>query len=210
MKTDDLIRSLALDAASTVSPPERTGGRALIVAVPLAAVVFLAILGPRPDFLASLSSARFLFKFAASLSLFASMAHATLRLARPEGRPSGWTWVLPPLLVAAGVLLEWQALPAGSRAAAAIGSNALLCLLSIPTIGLAPLVVFLIALRRAATTRPALTGALAGLMAGGLAATFYAAHCPDDSPFFVGIWYTLAVGELALVGALAGRRLLRW
>ena len=34
-------------------------------------------------------------------------------------------------------------------------------------------------------TRPALAGAVAGLLAGGLAASFYAAHCTDDSPLFV-------------------------
>lgn len=210
MKTEDLIRSLALDTTVRVPPPERTGGLALIAAIPLAAVVFLVILGPRPDFVASLTNVRFLFKFLASLTLFAAMAHATLRLARPGGRPNGWVLALPPLLVAGAALVEWLVLPAGTRLAAAVGSNALVCLLAIPTIGLAPLAAFLVALRRAAPTRPALTGALAGLMAGGLAATFYAAHCPDDSPLFVGLWYTLAVGELALVGTLAGRRLLRW
>jgi hypothetical protein len=51
---------------------------------------------------------------------------------------------------------------------------------------------------------------VAGLVAAGIAATFYAAHCPDDSPFFVATWYTLATGIVVLIGTLAGRRWLRW
>jgi hypothetical protein len=54
-----------------------------------------------------------------------------------------------------------------------------------------------------------LTGAVAGLIAGGIAATFYAAHCVDDSPLFVATWYTLALALVTLAGALAGRWVLR-
>jgi hypothetical protein len=51
---------------------------------------------------------------------------------------------------------------------------------------------------------------MAGLLAGGLAAALYAAHCPDDSPLFVAVWYTLALGIVVGVGAVAGRAVLRW
>ena len=37
-----------------------------------------------------------------------------------------------------------------------------------------------------------------------------AAHCSDDSPFFVSIWYPLGILLVAVAGALAGARLLRW
>jgi hypothetical protein len=68
----------------------------------------------------------------------------------------------------------------------------------------------LLALRQGAPTRPGVAGAAAGLLAGGIAATFYAAHCTDDSPLFVATWYTLAIGALALLGAAVGQRFLRW
>jgi hypothetical protein len=55
-----------------------------------------------------------------------------------------------------------------------------------------------------------MTGAVAGLFAGALGAVLYATHCPDDSPLFVAVWYGLAIAAVALIGALAGRRLLRW
>ena len=51
---------------------------------------------------------------------------------------------------------------------------------------------------------------VAGLFAGGVAAAIYAAHCPDDSPLFVALWYSLGIAIVALVGGLAGRLALRW
>ena len=68
----------------------------------------------------------------------------------------------------------------------------------------------LIGLRHGAPARPAVSGALAGLLSAGLAATLYASHCTDDSPLFVITWYTLATTLVAAVGALAGLKLLRF
>jgi hypothetical protein len=64
--------------------------------------------------------------------------------------------------------------------------------------------------RHGAPERPALAGALAGILSAGLAATLYATHCTDDSPLFVITWYSIAVGLMAAIGALAGSRFLRW
>ena len=61
--------------------------------------------------------------------------------------------------------------------------------------------------------RPRMTevaGAVAGLLSAGLAATVYASHCTDDSPLFVATWYTLATAIVASVGALMGKRALRY
>jgi hypothetical protein len=68
----------------------------------------------------------------------------------------------------------------------------------------------LFGLRHGAPARPALAGALAGLLSAGLAATLYAAHCNDDSPLFVATWYTLATALVTAIGALLGARLLRF
>jgi hypothetical protein len=90
------------------------------------------------------------------------------------------------------------------------GTNSLVCLTYIPLIGIGPLAIFLFALRQGAPTRPPVAGAVAGLLAGGIAATLYAAHCTDDSPLFIGTWYTIAIAGLALLGAVGGNRLARW
>jgi hypothetical protein len=117
---------------------------------------------------------------------------------------------MAPLLALAAVATEFVSVPPADWGARWIGTNAALCLTFIPLIGIGPLAVLLLAMRRGAPTRPRLAGALAGLAAGGIAATFYAAHCTDDSPFFVATWYTLAVALLAAAGAIAGSRVLRW
>jgi hypothetical protein len=87
-----------------------------------------------------------------------------------------------------------------------IGTNALFCLKSIPFLGLAPLAATLFCLPQGAPEHPA----LAGFLAGAIGAALYATHCPDDSPLFVATWYSLTIGFVAALVAVAGSRLLRW
>jgi hypothetical protein len=47
-------------------------------------------------------------------------------------------------------------------------------------------------------------------LSAGLAATLYASHCTDDSPLFVATWYTIGTALLAVIGAVAGARVLRF
>ncbi|TIX68816.1 MAG: DUF1109 family protein, partial [Mesorhizobium sp.] len=120
-------------------------------------------------------------------------------------------WMIAaPLLVIVAVVLELLSVPAADWGTRLIGSNLVICLTFIPLIGIGPLAIFLAVLRYGAPTRPVLAGTVAGLLAGGLAATFYAAHCFDDSPLFVATWYTIAIAILAALGALSGRLLVRW
>ena len=65
-------------------------------------------------------------------------------------------------------------------------------------------------MREGAPQYPALSGALAGAAAAGVAATIYASNCTDDSPLFVASWYPLATLVVVAAGALAGRRFLQW
>jgi len=81
---------------------------------------------------------------------------------------------------------------------------------AIPLMSLPLLIASLIGLRHGAPTRPAVAGAIAGLLSAGLAATLYASHCTDDSPLFVMTWYTIAAALVAVVGALLGARVLRY
>ena len=106
-----------------------------------------------------------------------------------------------------GFDLEDGAVPQKGRA---IGTNSRLCVVSITALSIAPLAALLFALRAGAARSPALAGAAAGLLAGGLAATLYAMHCFDDSPLFVTLWYIPAVALVASMGAASGSRLLRW
>ena len=91
-----------------------------------------------------------------------------------------------------------------------MGERWLECLLSIPVIAVAPFAVIMWAVRKAAPTNLTRTGALAGLVAGGVSAIAYALHCTDDSLPFVALWYGGTIVLCTLAGALTGPRLLRW
>lgn len=212
METDRLIRTLAADGARPPVPMARAWTVAVLAAALVAAIVFFLSIGPRPDIAAAAETPRFLFKFVVTLALFATSLAVVGALARPGVTVRS---VLPMLLVAPALLLvavgvEMMVVPADQLGTRWIGSNAMVCMTFIPLIGLGPLLAFLLVLRHGAPTRPSLAGAIAGLTAGGLAATFYAAHCFDDSPLFVATWYPLAIALLASAGALAGRFIVRW
>ena len=91
-----------------------------------------------------------------------------------------------------------------------VGSNSRVCMTAIPLISLPLLAAALVGLRHGAPARPAVAGAIAGLLSAGLAATLYASHCTDDSPLFVATWYTLATVIVTAIGALIGSKVLRY
>ncbi len=212
MKTDELIKTLGADVKTTAMPLGRMWLVVLAFAAVAAAAVFFMTIGMRPDFMQAMQTIRFLFKFVFTITLAITAFLALRMLAMPgasAGRYGRWLLVAP-LLMAAAVVLELFAMPSSDWGKRLVGNNMMICLSFIPLIGLVPLAALLVALKQAAPTRPALSGAVAGLLAGALAATFYAAHCTDDSPLFVATWYSLAIAALGGIGALAGRFFLRW
>lgn len=212
MKTNDLINALVADMpASHVRLPRRLA-LSLAAGAAISAVLFLSTMGLRPDIAVAVSSPRFLFKFVVTLALGASAAGLLYRLARPAVPAGLWAVavLLAPALLAAGVSAELFIAPRETWLPGLVGTNAVWCLLLIPLLAIAPLALLMLALRDGAPTRPGLTGAVAGLVCGGVAAAIYAAHCTDDSPLFVATWYSLATAIVALAGYVAGRRVLRW
>ncbi|WEX86346.1 NrsF family protein [Sinorhizobium garamanticum] len=212
MQTHELIKALAADSRRTGVAMNTVWWGAVLVAIVVATTIFFALLGPRPDIAIAAQTVRFLFKFVVTIALAAS-AFALLRmLSRPETDPRGLLpyLVIAPALILTGVAIELIAAPAETWSSRLIGTNSLVCLTFIPLIGIGPLALLLLALRHGAPSHPALAGAIAGLAAGGIAATFYASHCTDDSPLFVATWYTIAITILALFGALGGRVAARW
>jgi hypothetical protein len=212
MDTNELIKALAADARPPALSLSSVWWGAAGLAIALAAAAFFAMLGPRPDIAVAAETPRFLFKFVVTITL----AVSAFGLARALSRP-GETWreALPyltaaPALIVMAVIVEIVILPPDTWSAKLVGTNSIVCLTYIPLIGLGPLAIFLLALCHGAPTRPALAGAAAGLAAGGIAATFYAAQCTDDSPLFVATWYTIAIAGLAFTGAAAADRFAHW
>ena len=212
MDTDQLIRTLAADNSYRPRPVGFVLALALLAAAPVSILLFVAELGVRPDVMTAMHNPFFDLKFAVTLALAAAGIAASLHLSRPEVSLSGfgWLFVIPAGLLAAGIAGEAmmpQRLPMMTRL---VGSNSRVCMTAVPLMSLPLLAASLIGLRHGAPARPAVSGAIAGLMSAGLAATLYASHCTDDSPLFVATWYTLATALVAAIGALVGSRVLRY
>ena len=211
MRTEELIHALAADRTVAIRP-----GRAFVLALAagavIAATVLLSTLGIRPDFLVVIHTIRFPYKFVVTIALFAASVRLALALARPGGDVAAAvrTLGIPALLIGVALVVELVVLPEADWGRRLVGSNARLCLMAIPVIAVGPLAALLLAFRSGAPTSPMRAGASAGLVASALAATFYAAHCTDDSPLFIAAWYSLAIAFVTVVGAVIGSRALRW
>jgi len=211
VKTDDLIDLLAQDSAV----PWKIGrilGYATVVGTVIAGTVFFIGIGFRPDIASAMETVRFLFKFVVTLSLAIAAIGALLRMARPGARLGlwGWAFAAAPVLLGGAVIAELIVMPESTWVARLVGHNARFCLTLIPLLAIGPLACLLLALRQGAPSRPGLAGAVAGLAASGIAATFYAANCNDDSPLYVMTWYPIATAMVVFVGYLAGTKFLKW
>ena len=212
MDTEQLIRTLAADNPHRARPVGFVLALALLAAAPVSLLMFFAELGVRPDVMTAMHNPFFDLKFAVTLALAAAAITIALHLSRPEASLRGWVWLLiiPAGLLVGGISGEMmvpQRLPMMTRL---VGSNSKVCMTAIPMMSLPLLAASLVGLRHGAPTRPAATGAMAGLLSAGLAATVYASHCTDDSPLFVATWYSLAAALVTALGALLGSKLLRF
>ena len=213
MKTDDLVAVL-----STNVEPVRRGlvGRTISIAVAGGAVVALGImfaaLGLRADLTTTRATIFLLLKIAFALAVIGVALRYLLRLARPgaERGMSPLTIVVPFAAIALLGAISLGFAPSSHWDRMILGDEWLECLLSIPIIAILPFAVVIFAVRRAAPTNLVRTGAVAGLIAGGVSAVAYALHCTDDSLPFVAVWFGGTIVLCTLAGAALGPRLLRW
>ncbi len=211
MKTANFIEALVADRAATGKPIARGLAGALVLGAVASLALFLLALGVRADIAEALATWRFELKVAMVLLALGLAFSLCVSLSRPV--TSGHAaWRLVPLaaLATAAVAIEMAALPSAAWTARLVGSNAVVCLIAIPVLALAPLALVLWILRSGAPASPGLAGAAAGLLAATAGASLYAFHCSDDSPLFVVTWYGLAAVPVVALGAIVGRRLLRW
>jgi hypothetical protein len=213
MKTDDLITMLATHAAPV---PRRAVShrlqRALLLALPLSLAWMLLGYGVRRDLIEAMFWPMFWVRLLFSVCIGIAGYVMVHRLARPGARVRrAWLGVAVPLaLIWLLALAAWLSVPAADRAALVWGQTWRSCALSIAALSLPVLVAALLALRGLAPTRPVLSGAAAGVLAGGTGATVYALHCPELAAPFLAIWYVAGIALSVLAGAVAGARVLRW
>jgi hypothetical protein len=213
MKTDDLVAMLS----TNVEPIGRgLVGRTISIAVTAGAVIALgftlAALGIRADLTTTHATVFLLLKVAFGLAVVGVAIRYLTRLARPgaERGVSPLSIALPFAAIALLGLISLGGAPSSHWNRMILGDEWLECLLSIPIIAVVPFAVTIFAVRRAAPTDLVRTGAVAGLIAGGVSAMAYALHCTDDSLPFVAVWYGGTIVLCTLAGAALGPRLLRW
>lgn len=211
MKTEALIDMLARDAgpapralaARRLSPAAAAG---LLVSA-LTAITWFGLV-PEQMFATAVPWTKM--AYAGALALAAGWWTARLsRPAAPIGQPRRVTaLVLLAMVVVGGFSLA--STPAGARLDAVLGESWSTCPWSVLVLSLPALAGSLWAVRGLAPTRPGAAGFAAGLLAGSVGAFGYSLSCPEASPAFVAIWYTLGIAFTGAVGAVLGPRVLRW
>lgn len=211
--TDDLIARLGAHV-KPVAPFQavRRLAMGLTAGLAVSAAIMLSWLGLRDDLAAATATAPFWIKFSYTLATAAAMLWLLERLARPGANAARQRLIaFAPLTVmltlGAG---QWIAAEPDARLALTLGGSYHVCPWRIVVLSGPLLIGMLWALRGLAPTRPGLTGAVAGLASGAAGAFVYAFHCGESAMPFVAVFYTLGIGLSGLIGAVAGKRLLRW
>ena len=212
MKTNDLIALLASDTLQPQPPVRQQLLRQLLLGAVVCGVLLFTLLGMNPRMDQMALHPAFITKMLWLTALMGFSLYGLFRLARP-GVGAGHTLVgLGLALLAMGSLgvMQWLQTDAGARTAQWMGGSWQVCSVSIVALSLPVLGALLRALRQLAPTRPALTGAVAGMLAGSLAASIYSLHCPETSLTFFAVWYAGGIALVSGVGAVLGWRALRW
>ena len=215
MNTERLI-----DVLSTNLEPvsqgrlEKTLILAIVTGGAAAFSLMLATVGPRPDLHSTAHLEWSAVKLLFALSVIGVGAPLLIRSMRPGLEDKTWGLIFLPFFVAIAVALTplFSGPPQAWRGLldAATTTSPGRCLYCIPFFAVIPWAAAICALRKGAPTRLKLSGAIAGIVAGGLGAAAYALSCKSDTIPFIAIWYGLAIALCAALGALFGPRLLRW
>ena len=216
MNTDRLIDLLS----ANLEPVGRVRfGKTLLVAMltggAAAFSLMLVIVGPRPDLDSTAHLEWTVVKLLFAVSVIGTATPPLLRLMRPgsekETHPE---IVFLPFFAAIGIALAmllfvpfqvWSEMLRGATSAFPAR-----CFLCITFFAVVPFAALIWALRQGAPTRLTLSGAIAGVIAGGLGAAAYAFTCRSDTIPFIACCYGAAIALCALIGAQLGPRLLRW
>jgi hypothetical protein len=215
MKTDDLIIALSREPLRPARfAPTLTVLIAVVLALALVVTLSLAWLRPRADMPSVLLADNygFLLKFIFTVSVVAAALPIVRDLSVP-GRRVKWRSILtaaPFIVIMFLALRELAGLPVSEWPHHIGHASWFDCLWQIPALAIPAFLVLAFAVRRLAPTNLVRTGAYLGLLAGGIGAIGYALHCHDDAVAFVALSYSLAILEMAAIGALIGPRILRW
>ena len=213
MKTEELIDLLSTNIEPVdTQKVDRTLQIAIVAGLILAFLTCIVTLGVRPDLNNPGVFGFLLVKIGFGVVVTILGWHLLLKHAHPGGENHSRIFLagVPFAALMALAAVNLISVPASHWGHMIMGERWLGCLLSIPIIAVVPFAVITWAVRMAAPTNLLRTGALAGLVAGGISAAAYALHCPDDSLPFVALWYGGTIVLCTLAGAVLGPRVLHW
>ena len=148
MKTDNLIDALVADRTPRGKPLRWALAAALLAGGLVSLVLFLAALGVRADIEPALGTWRFELKVGLVLLALGLAFSLCIALSRPVTPAHPGRRLLPlAALAVLAVAIELLALPSVSWTSRLVGSNALVCLVAIPTLAIVPLAAVLAILR---------------------------------------------------------------
>ncbi len=213
MNTDKLIQILASDPLRDSHP---TLKRQLLLSIGLGGgisfLMMATILKVRPDLMFAATLPFFWLKIGFALSLLWVGLYEAIKTAFPGNRKSNSYWKVVMPVLAVWIIAYWTITNPSSPDTMELvkGSTWQVCSLLIAFLSIPIFILIFYVLKDMACVRPRLTGFMAGLFSGGLAASIYSLHCPELSPVFLGIWYLLGMMIPAIAGALLGGKILRW
>jgi hypothetical protein len=183
-----------------------------VVGLMLAAIGTFLVLGVRTDLDQLKPVAFVLLKLAFTLAVVALASICLYRLARPGGEYTTRFAVvaLPFVVMCALAVVNLSLVPNSHWQMLLMGQEWRKCVVSIPLLAVVPFAAIVWALHRGAPTDLTRTGAVAGLVAGGLGATAYALHGTGDALPYIALWYGGTLALCSLAGAMLGPRVLRW
>jgi hypothetical protein len=213
VKSSDLIRSLAGEL--TPVPPGKTRND-LLLGLSLGTMVSFAgmveVYGVQPDLISVAHGGLLAMKACYTLSLAAIAGSMLMPMLRP-GRlvPDRETlFVFPVFLLVGLAVLQTATTSDADPVSLWLGASWQRCPLRIAILSVPIFAGACWAIRRQAPLRLRATGALAGLVSGGIAASMYAFACKENGAGFVLVWCTLGIAISTAVGAMIGPRALRW
>ncbi len=212
-KSTQSMMAALVDDLSPVQPISvRRGMMWTISAGMLVTLTVLSYTGMRDDLMMGSPHPMFFLRFGALLLLGLTSSYAVVAMSQPGigNGFTGWVWALLAALLfpASAIGMTMIAMP--DNLSVLVPQQGMLCLAFSGLSALAVGTIQVLWLRRGAPVALARAGWLVGMASGAMGAAGYSLHCPFNSIFYVGLWYTLAVAICAVIGRILVPRLIRW
>ncbi|AMO70657.1 NrsF family protein [Sphingorhabdus sp. M41] len=212
MMSDMMIDRLVEDL-TPVKPLKNRNGLAFTLAIATILTVLVAMIaGVRGDILMGMPHPMFFLRGGALLLLGLTSSYAVIAMSQPAVGSSfkGWIWALAAALLfpVTAAVMAMMTMP--DNMTILVPRYGLECLAVSMLGGLCIAAAQVLWLRRGAPVALERAGWLVGMSSGALGAAAYSLHCPFNSIFYIGLWYSLAVALCAIVGRLLVPPLIRW